>query len=328
MNKSFCIFFILILISCNGKENDDLETINEIATVQLEESYEITFIENIVYAEGLSHESLNSINSNAIPLYMDAYIPNNNLEKRPLLMLIHGGGFTGGTKQQDPIVNIAEYFSKRGFVVFSIDYRLKNDKGTVPQEWIDFATNVNSYNLGQYYAMYPAHRDAKAALRWIIANAETYKIDTNYITVGGGSAGAITSIGIGVSELDDYTAEISESNDNTLISTNLSETYEIKTILDFWGTSSSIQALESIYGVQRFNENNPSLFIAHGTEDTTTLFSNAEELRDIYESNQVPYVFYELTGKGHGAWNATIDGKRLEKLAFDFIVEQQNIDVE
>ena len=264
MNKSFCIFFILILISCNGKENDDLETINEIATVQLEESYEITFIENIVYAEGLSHESLNSINSNAIPLYMDAYIPNNNVEKSPLLMLIHGGGFTGGTKQQDPIVNIAEYFSKRGFVVFSIDYRLKNDIGTVPQEWIDFATNVNSYSLGQYYAMYPAHKDAKAALRWIIANAETYKIDTNYITVGGGSAGAITSIGIGVSELDDYTAEISDSNDNTLISTNLSETYEIKTILDFWGTSSSIQVLESIYGVQRFNENNPSLFTCVG----------------------------------------------------------------
>ena len=44
-------------------------------------------------------------------------------------------------------------------------------------------------NLNQIYAMYPTHRDAKAALRWIIANADNYNINTDYITVGGGSAG-------------------------------------------------------------------------------------------------------------------------------------------
>lgn len=83
-----------------------------------------------------------------------------------------------------------------------------------------------------------------------------------------------------------------------------------------------------MYGVQRFGANNPALFIAHGTADPTVLFSEAEELRSIYQANQVPFVFYELAGAGHGAWNAEVDGKRLEKLAFDYVVAQQNLSID
>jgi hypothetical protein len=35
-----------------------------------------------------------------------------------------------------------------------------------------------------------------------------------------------------------------------------------------------------------------------------------------------------LIGVGHGDFNATLNGKRLEELAFDFIIQQQNIIVE
>ena len=42
--------------------------------------------------------------------------------------------------------------------------------------------------------MYAAQRDAKAALRWMVANASTYGINPDYITVGGASAGAITTV--------------------------------------------------------------------------------------------------------------------------------------
>ena len=107
--------------------------------------------------------------------------------------------------------------------------------GTIPQEWIDATTNVDPAELGQLLAMYPAHRDAKAALRWIIANADNYQINKDYITVGGGSAGAITSIGLGVSELGDYKDEISVTGDNTLSTTNLSQTYEVQTIFRLLG---------------------------------------------------------------------------------------------
>jgi acetyl esterase/lipase len=294
----------------------------------LNATYEVNITEDITYAEGLSHDSWNSANNSVIPLEMDSYVPDNNLQNRPLLMLIHGGAFYGGSKQQDALVNMANYYASRGFVVFSIDYRLRDHTGTIPQEWIDASSGGAPGNLDQIYAMYPAHRDAKAALRWIIANADNYHINTDYITVGGGSAGAITSIGLGASELGDYKDEISLSEDYTLSTTNFSQTYEVQTILDFWGSNASIEILESIYGYQRFDSNDPALFIAHGTEDPTVPFSSAEDLKNICETNEIDFVYYPLEGKGHGPWGATVNGKSLSDLSFDFIVENQNLNVE
>jgi len=329
MNKIFASLLIIAsFISCD--KNDDNISAPEISApiVKLNTTYEVAITEDITYAEGLSHESWNSANTSVVPLLMDSYVPENDLQNRPLLMLIHGGGFSGGSKQQEALVDMANYYASRGFVVFSIDYRLRGDMGTIPQEWIAATTNVDPAELDQLYAMYPAHRDAKAALRWIIANADDYSINKDYITVGGGSAGAITSIGLGVSELGDYRDEISISEDNTLSSTNLSQTYEVQTILDFWGSDVSIEILESIYGYQKFDSNDPALFIAHGTEDTTVPFSSAEDLKTICETNEINFVYYPLEGRGHGAWDATVNGKSLSDLSFDFIVDNQELIVE
>ena len=322
------LLIMVFLISCE-KDDDNIVT-NESSspTVKFNATYDFNITEDIIYAEGLSHDYWNSSNTTALPLYMDSYVPENNSQNRPLLMLIHGGAFVGGSKQQDVIVDMANYYASRGFVVFLIDYRLRDQMGTIPQEWINATSGAAPSNLNQIYAMYPAHRDAKAALRWIIANADNYHINTDYITVGGGSAGAITSIGLGVSELGDYKDEISLSEDSTLSTTNLSQTYEVQTILDFWGSNESIEILELVYGYQRFNSNNPSLFITHGTGDTTVPFTSAEDLKTIWETNEIDFVYYPLEGKGHGPWSATVNGNSLSDLSFDFVVNNQNLIVE
>ena len=321
------LMIMLFLTECN-KDNDNITLDTNRPIVKQDATYEVIVTEDLIYAEGLSHDSLNSINSSVMPLLMDSYVPNNNSQNRPVLILIHGGGFIGGTKQQDPLVAMANYYAARGFVVFSIDYRLKDDKGTVPQEWIDASSDIVTTYPGQLLAAYPAHRDAKAALRWIVANAHNYNINTDYITIGGGSAGATASIGIGVSDLVDYKDELSINDDNTLSSTNLSETYEVKTILDFWGSAKTIEVLELIYGYERFDSNDPALFIAHGTEDPTVPFSSAEDLKTICETNEIDFVYYPLEGSGHSAWSATVDGKSLSDLSFDFIVVNQNLNLE
>ncbi len=329
MKQIFASLLIMVsLISCEKDDDNIVTPESSSPTVKLNATYDVNITEDIIYAEGLSHDDWNSSNTTALPLYMDSYVPENNSQNRPLLMLIHGGAFFGGSKQQDAIVDMANYYASRGFVVFSIDYRLRDHMGTIPQAWIDATSVGTPSNLDQTFAMYPAHRDAKAALRWIMANAQNYHINKDYITVGGGSAGAITSIGIGVSELGDYKDEISSSEDNTLSTTNLSQTYEVQTILDFWGSTVSIEILESIYGHQRFDSNDPALFIAHGTEDPTVPFSRAEDLKTICETNEIDFVYYPLEGAGHGPWGATVNGKSLSDLSFDFIVENQNLNVE
>ena len=318
-------------MACN---NDDEVTqtpqvTNMIPQVTQEASYDINFEEDIVYAQGLRHESWNSANSYAIPLTMDVYAPVNESTNRPLFMFIHGGAFENGSKQQYAIRNIANFFTSRGWVFASIDYRLKDSLGTIPVEWANFsATNVPSEFQDSFNAMYPAQRDAKAAMRWLMANKDTYHINEDYITVGGASAGANTAKTLAVSNFNDFTSEISMDTDPTLATTNLGETYEIQTIIDFWGGQGVTDAFELIYGVDLFDSNDPVLYKAHGDEDPTVPFSSAIELQNIYQAIGVTMRLDTLVGIGHGNFNATVNGKRLEELALEFIIEQQNLNVE
>ena len=311
------IALFTFVISTFGQTNNPV--------VKKDASYEVLVDKDITYATGLSHKNINSNSAKEIPLMLDVYTPKNNIKNRPTIMLIHGGGFKGGTKEHKHIVKIAKYFTSRGWVAISINYRLQRHKGTVPQEWIDNAKKIAKERSRQFLAIYPAIRDAKAALRWVVANAKTYHINTNHITVGGGSAGAITAIALGISDQKDYKDEINKTQDKTLTTTNLDKTFQVKTILDFWGGKTGLDILKFLYNKDSFHVNNPSLFIAHGTKDPTVPFSKATELKTIYEKNGVSLAFYPLKEKGHGAWNATINNKKLENLAFDFIVEQQKL---
>jgi len=199
----------------------------------------------------------------------------------------------------------------------------------VPAEWVQYARdNLPTNQIPDLLKLYPAHRDGKAALRWIFAHADTYSIDLNHITVGGGSEGAIIANAIGVAKNQDYTDEIAHTLDPTLISTNTDQVYSVHTVLDFWGSPISIELLNSIYGNQRFGDNDIPIFIAHGTNDITISFTKAEQLRDEYIKNGVAYRFVPLDGLGHSAWNAKVNGKTLGELAFEFIVEQQHLEVE
>ncbi len=328
MKKTLIIGLAFILNACI-KDDIAPSTMENLPTIKSSSTFEVLFEEDVVYAKGLSHESLNSPNYSELSLKLDVYSPDNDAENRPLIMFIHGGGFRGGSKQQEDIVNIAHYYASRGWVFISVAYRKMGKIGTVPQKWIDYIPNLPpDEEPEQFLAMYPAHRDAKAAMRWIMANKDTYKINADYVTVGGASAGAVTAITLGVSNLEDYRNEINTTQDPTLATTNLDETYQIKTIIDFWGSKVGLDALEAIYGHQRFDSSNPPMLIVHGTNDSTVPFTAAEDLKAIYESTGVAFEFYPLEGKGHKAWNAEVDNKRVEKLAFDFIVNQQNLNVE
>lgn len=99
-------------------------------------------------------------------------------------------------------------------------------------------------------------------------------------TNGGGSSGAITSVGGSVTDPGDFRDELSELEDPTILTTHLDQDYALRTILDFWGSRTSVDLLQGGYDVERFDSNNPPLFISHGTADSTVIFSNALLLQD------------------------------------------------
>lgn len=332
MKKLFYTLSILFFIaSCSNDNTIEIPEETGILVVTKNETYAVTITRDIVYAQGLSHETLNSATTTTMDLMLDVYVPNNTSNNRPAMLLIHGGGFTSGSKEAPQIVNLANYFASRGWVTFSIDYRIQGNLGTVPQNWVTFAENnldPTMVNVNQFLALYPASRDAKAALRWVFANASNYNINTDYMTVGGGSAGAITATMLGVTDAEDYRDEISTTIDPTLETTNLNQVTKVHSILDFWGSGVTVEVLNDLYGRERFDTNDAPIIIIHGTEDPTVLFEEAEKLRDTYNNTGVAYEFYPLQGVGHGVWDATVNGNRLEKLCFDFLVAQQQLEVQ
>ena len=376
------VFFLLslLLTGCGGV-SDEVSS-GEISdkdtpVVKAEPSYAVVKEQDITYATGLSHDET-STTSFAVPLKLDVYYPDNEATSRPVFMFIHGGGFTGGVKDGPEMVEMANYYASRGWVFVSVDYRtteelcnakvsasckekvqdmLKNDamsgtnevvtfyKGIAPKEWIEHAMPLieTPKDLQVTIAMYAAQRDAKAALRWIMANSETYNINSDYVTVGGNSAGAGTAIALGISNPADFRDEISNIDDATLSTTNLDQSYDVKSIVHFWGSNGKLDFFEGVYDLElydRYDENDPELFMGHGEgEDPQTPYTEALELQNIYNSLGVyselktlmvpsesdPSV---LVPGGHGAWNGEVDGKGLFEMSFDFLAARQQLILE
>lgn len=292
-------------------------------------TFEVLFEDNVVYGAGLSHDGWGGPVVDTISLELDVYAPDNEEEGRPALVIIHGGGFFAGSNESAALVDLSNEYASRGWVIFSINYRLAAQRGTVPQSWLNAVQFLpEGTNPDQALAMYPANRDAKAALRWVASHTDQYMIDVNHVSVLGGSAGATAAIAAGVSNDEDYTTELSVIQDPTLLSTNLAESIEVQTILDFWGARASVDALAALDGEERFGAGDAPLMIVHGTADPTVDYSEATSLNATYDANGNPCTLYPIENGGHGIWGASVDGAPLWSLGFDFLVEYQGLTVE
>ena len=118
---------------------------------------------------------------------MDVYTPDGDTEtNRPLILFMHGGSFTGGSKELIDCVDFCESFAKRGYVTASVNYRL--------------ASNPINFMLDQelqYRTVFKAIADIKSAIRYFrkdYNNGNTYNIDENTIFIGGTSAGGVIAV--------------------------------------------------------------------------------------------------------------------------------------
>jgi acetyl esterase/lipase len=129
-------------------------------------------------------------------LRLDLYRPTpDTVTQRPLAVFVHGGGFRGGTKDNDKAVSLARDFARRGYVTASIDYRLLNtDDGE--------GEPCGGPECPQAIAAVAAQHDAQAAIRFLRRNAATYGIDPQRVAIAGTSAGAGTALLVAVNEED------------------------------------------------------------------------------------------------------------------------------
>src|SRR5216684_3218452 len=102
-------------------------------------------------------------------LTMDSY-PAAGPAPHPIAIIIHGGGFVGGTSKNGSEAYCADFLARAGYAVFSINYR-----------------------LALKYP-YPAMvEDVERAIRYIRHNSSQWNADPERIALVGGSAGGYLS---------------------------------------------------------------------------------------------------------------------------------------
>jgi pectinesterase len=97
-------------------------------------------------------------------LQLDLFLPTNDSPSRmrPAMVAVHGGGFSGGTRQSE--AKWCRRLAARGYVCATVDYRLHQ------------GINPSKDPLHYPGVILNATEDTRAAIRWLRANAEKYRI--------------------------------------------------------------------------------------------------------------------------------------------------------
>lgn len=223
--------------------------------------------------DGLTYGSAPDANGNPQTLTLDMYRPTGDTQtQRPAIVLVHGGGFRSGTSKNGAMVRMANAFAQRGYVAVSINYRLLGDEKCAGQ---DPPSQVC------VTAALAAQHDAQAAVRWLRANATTYRVDASRIAIGGGSAGAAAALAVAVNATDPG------SSGNP-------------------GWSSRVGAAIAISGelphsvaATYYDAGDSPILMFNGTADPVVPYAQAVQTAADLHAAHVPVIFEGLPGAGH-----------------------------
>lgn len=134
--------------------------------------------------DSVETETYTYIQKDGQTLDLDIYTPAFDVEEnRPALLYVHGGGFSGGTRDGKETIEFCERIARRGYVAVSISYRLTR-KGTETAFGCDCPAKEK---LATFSA---AVEDIQDATYFLIENRAQFGIDPYRIILSGSSAGA------------------------------------------------------------------------------------------------------------------------------------------
>jgi len=124
---------------------------------------------NLLFAQSKSEDGIVYGEAGGQQLTMDYYPPAGE-GPHPVVIIIHGGGFVGGTSKNGSEAYCADFLAPAGYAVFSINYR-----------------------LGPKFTLQDMTSDVHRAVRFIRQNASKWNADPAHIALLGGSAGGYLS---------------------------------------------------------------------------------------------------------------------------------------
>jgi acetyl esterase/lipase len=252
-------------------------------------------------------------------LRLDLCLPEGAATPLPLIVWVHGGGWTSGNKNLDANGPQLRQVA-RGYAVASINYRLSQE------------------------AKFPAQiEDCKAAIRWLRAHAAQYRIDPNRIAAWGDSAGghlvALLGTSAGVSELEG------------IVGGNLDYSSRVQAVVDWFGPADLLrmsadslpfpcslldhnsplspeslligcaiqscpEKTERASPIHYVSGDEPPFLIMHGTDDCLVGPPQSQRLHDALVSAGSQATLKFVEGEGHGGSRFT--SAENQKLIDDF----------
>jgi acetyl esterase/lipase len=246
---------------------------------------------------------------------MDIYLPDSKTGMPTgAVLLIHGGGWSGGDKADKRGISISTDLSGQGYAVFAINYLLMSKAPTPSETRGVFPQNVY---------------DCKSGLRFIRANAKKFNIDPNRIAVMGESAGGHLVLLLGA------TTKNAELNKGGLY---VHESDAVNAVVDMYGiydletsTTGGVHAftkgadeaasaanLKMASPSTYMDKSMPPTLILHGTADTTVPIAQSEELEKKLKELGVPYEFVKVP-QGHHSFDLHPQQMDLRPAVFDFL---------
>ena len=283
------LFFCLFILSLQNADAQEK---------YIDSLFKVDKVRTEIYAEKENEE-----------LIFDLYQPVNSDKKRPLIVFMHGGGFSGGSPKNPQEIKFAEIAAAKGYAVALISYRLIR-KGKESGFGCEFEAS------GKIETFQLAAEDFMDAVKFIKTNAKEFQIDPEYIIVGGSSAGA--------------EAVLNAVYNPDLMFEDVNKYEDLK-------FSAVISLAGAVVDVRYLSEDNaiPGIFF-HGTDDNLVPYATAphhycdkekpgylmldgsktivDKLKDLQSS----YLFYSFKGARH-----EISGMPFEYLpeVFDFLNE-------
>lgn len=208
-------------------------------------------------------------------------------EALPVLVWIHGGGWSGGSRDSGLPRLIP--FARQGFFCVSIEYRFSQE------------------------AIFPAQiEDCKCAIRFLRAHADKYGLDPDRIGVWGNSAGGHLVALLGTS------AEVKELEGTGGWAEHSSA---VQAVCDFCGPADfpawsvdTHRAVRQLFGgplserlelarlaspVTHASPKAPPFLIVHGDQDDVVPIAQSESLYQALKAHDVDVTFERIQGAGH-----------------------------
>lgn len=222
----------------------------------------------VVVTKDITYSKVRNYKGEEVSLKFDVYRQNKDARERgkPAVVLVHGGGFSGGDKAYTPAQgnfypDLATVFASHGYVAFSLNYRL----------WP--ACSVDSFHI----VLENAVSDVSTAVEWIKRKYDGYGIDTTKIIICGDSAGG-----------------------GIVVNTSYSHSRVYAGCVDMWGGLRPY-GTQNPPSVNRcpVNSQTPPTCIIHGTGDTVVPLSVSEDLSAALASAGVYHELHLLEGEQH-----------------------------